>query len=79
MPRWTEQAKLRQAELIRGWKPWTRSTGAKTPEGKAISSQNARRGAERRQRELVQAEIELAAAIAKVARLTSRKAGNWPF
>jgi hypothetical protein len=29
-------------KAVRGWKPWESSTGAKTPEGKAISSQNAR-------------------------------------
>ena len=41
MPRWTPEARQRQAELIRTWQPWTRSTGAKTPEGKAASSLNA--------------------------------------
>ena len=38
---WTPKERLRQAELIRNWQPWKRSTGAKTPEGKARSSQNA--------------------------------------
>jgi hypothetical protein len=32
---------LKQSEAIRGWKPWERSTGAKTAHGKAISSKNA--------------------------------------
>lgn len=41
MPRWTPEAKMRQAELIRGWRPWEQSTGARTPEGKAASSLNA--------------------------------------
>lgn len=41
MPRWTLEARRRQAELIRTWQPWTRSTGPKTADGKAVSSQNA--------------------------------------
>jgi hypothetical protein len=41
MRQWTHEERLRQAELIRNWQPWKRSTGAKTPEGKARSSQNA--------------------------------------
>jgi hypothetical protein len=38
---WTEAQKARQRELIHTWKPWQHSTGAKTPEGKAVSSKNA--------------------------------------
>ena len=38
---WTEERKQRQRELIQSWKPWLKSTGAKTPEGKARSSKNA--------------------------------------
>lgn len=38
---WTPERKLKQAAMIRTWKPWTRSTGAKTPTGKYVSSQNA--------------------------------------
>lgn len=41
MRHWTPEERQRQAELIRKWKPWEYSTGAKTPEGKARSSQNA--------------------------------------
>ena len=37
---WTLEARARQSELIRGWQPWKDSTGARTPEGKAISAQN---------------------------------------
>ncbi|HBW86401.1 MAG TPA: hypothetical protein DEF82_06570 [Crocinitomicaceae bacterium] len=37
---WTEEERQRQRELIQRWKPWTKSTGAKTPEGKRRSSQN---------------------------------------
>jgi hypothetical protein len=42
MPRWTEQSRQRQSELIRQWEPWQHSTGPTTLEGKARSSQNAR-------------------------------------
>lgn len=38
---WTEERRKRQSELIRTWKPWEQSTGAKTDEGKAKSSLNA--------------------------------------
>jgi len=38
---WTPERRVRQSALIKNWKPWERSTGAKTPIGKARSSQNA--------------------------------------
>ena len=38
---WTPERKARQSELIRQWKPWEHSTGAKTVEGKAIVAKNA--------------------------------------
>ena len=38
---WTEERKQRQRVLIQSWKPWQKSTGAKTPEGKAKSKMNA--------------------------------------
>jgi hypothetical protein len=41
MRQWTQEERLRQAELIRSWKPWKKSTGAKTSAGKAISKMNA--------------------------------------
>jgi hypothetical protein len=37
---WTPERRARQAAKIRDWKPWTRSTGPKTPEGKARVGQN---------------------------------------
>lgn len=40
MRRWTAEERLRQAQLIRNWQPWSKSTGAITAEGKACSSQN---------------------------------------
>ena len=38
---WTPERKAKQSELIRQWKPWQHSTGAKTVEGKAIVAKNA--------------------------------------
>lgn len=53
---WSPERRQRQAELIRRWKPWLRSTGPKTPEGKALVARNAWRGGRRQQlRELSKA------------------------
>ena len=38
---WTPERRARQAQLIRNWQPWSRSTGPTTLEGKERSSQNA--------------------------------------
>jgi hypothetical protein len=41
MSQWTPERRLRQSQLIQDWKPWTKSTGAKTKDGKEISKMNA--------------------------------------
>lgn len=41
---WTPERRARQAERIRLWKPWERSTGPRTPEGKAKATRNAWKG-----------------------------------
>ena len=41
---WTEERRQRQSELIQAWQPWEQSTGPRTAEGKAKSSQNACKG-----------------------------------
>ncbi len=38
---WTPERRQAQRERIQASRPWERSTGPKTPEGKAASSQNA--------------------------------------
>ena len=41
---WTPEQRAQQAAKITQWQPWTKSTGAQTPEGKAVSAQNAYKG-----------------------------------
>lgn len=43
---WTPERKAAMSAKIQEWKPWEKSTGAKTPEGKAKVSQNAYKGGE---------------------------------
>jgi hypothetical protein len=38
---WTSERKARQAELIRSWRPWERSTGPTSAAGKAVVARNA--------------------------------------
>ncbi len=41
MRQWTLEERARQAEMIRNWKPWERSTGPKTEDGKEVCKMNA--------------------------------------
>ncbi|MGB3797597.1 MAG: hypothetical protein WA957_14995 [Alteraurantiacibacter sp.] len=41
---WTPERRAKQAEAIRRWQPWDKSTGPRTKEGKARSSRNADKG-----------------------------------
>jgi hypothetical protein len=54
---WTPERRERQAALIRSWKPWTRSSGPKTEQGKATSAMNARKHGMRSRRALDEARI----------------------
>jgi len=47
---WTPERRKRQSELIRQFHPWERSTGPRTPEGKARVAKNGYRGAGRHMR-----------------------------
>lgn len=52
---WTQEQRERQREAIQSWKPWERSSGPKTPEGKARVSRNGWKGGTRQMlRELSQ-------------------------
>lgn len=41
---WTPERRARQSELIRRWRPWSRSTGPRSESGKARASRNAWKG-----------------------------------
>lgn len=41
---WTEERRARAREVAQRVKPWLKSTGPKTPEGKAVVARNAYRG-----------------------------------
>jgi hypothetical protein len=41
---WTAERRARQSEAIRRWRPWERSTGPRTSEGKARVARNAFEG-----------------------------------
>ena len=38
---WTPEQRQRQREAIQRWKPWSKSTGPRSPKGKAAVSRNA--------------------------------------
>ena len=53
---WTLERRQRQAELIRSWRPWAKSTGPRSLEGKERVSRNAWKGGHRAElRELTKA------------------------
>ena len=58
---WTPERRARQAELIRTWQPWAKSTGPRSPEGRQRVSRNAWTGGHRAQlrelSKLVNAEV----------------------
>ena len=41
---WTSERRARQADLIRQWRPWEKSTGPRTDVGKEAVSRNAFKG-----------------------------------
>lgn len=41
---WTPERRAKQAEAIRRWQPWSKSTGPRTEAGMARSSRNADKG-----------------------------------
>lgn len=44
---WTPERRAKHAEAIKRWKPWEKSTGPKTSEGKEASKMNGWKGGER--------------------------------
>ena len=45
--RWTPERRAWQAELIRQWQPWAKSSGPRSPDGKERVSRNAWTGGHR--------------------------------
>jgi hypothetical protein len=41
---WTPERRAPQAELIRSWRPWERSTGPRSATGKALVARNPWKG-----------------------------------
>lgn len=41
---WTPERRARQSALIRTWRPWEKSTGPRTDEGKARTARNGDKG-----------------------------------
>lgn len=73
---WTVEQRAWQAAQIRQWQPWTKSTGARTVEGKAISSRNAIIGFNNRQKAIEDARKAYKSALANLLILTG-KDGKW--
>lgn len=67
MTGWTEERRHRQAQCIRDWRPWTRSTGPRTEAGKARVARNADKGKGHAKMDR-QAETELRALLAQFCR-----------
>lgn len=44
---WTPERRAKQSAAIRIWSPWSKTTGPKSPEGKAVVARNAFKGAKR--------------------------------
>lgn len=74
MPRWTPEARAKQATLIAAWQPWRASTGPRTTDGKAKASRNADKGGDAgRAMRLQRAQDELEQALSKVELLSRRQ------
>ena len=74
MPRWTPEARVKQAALIAAWQPWRASTGPRSAGGKAKVARNADQGGDAGRAERLQrAQDELAQALAKVELLSKRQ------
>lgn len=59
---WTPERRAKQAEAIRRWKPWNKSTGPRSPEGKARSSRNADRGIAAMEARILEARLRVRSA-----------------
>jgi hypothetical protein len=74
---WTPERKARQAAMIRAWKPWERSTGPVTQEGKAESSKNRQRALDAARQEIEDARKALVLAERNLERLGQKPKDNF--
>ncbi len=74
---WTDEQKARQSALIRSWKPWERSTGPVTQEGKASSAQNRQKALDAARQEIEDARKALAQAERNLERLGEKPKDNF--
>lgn len=44
---WTDAQRTAQSERIRAWRPWEKSTGPRSEEGKSVAARNAWAGGHR--------------------------------
>ncbi len=72
MTAWTEERKARQSALIRAWKPWERSTGPRTEEGKHASSKNRQKALDSARQQVADARKALTDAQNALERLGSK-------
>ncbi len=70
---WTLERRAKQAEAIRRWQPWNKSTGPRTPEGKARSSRNADKGGADFEARLFEVRERVRAALLSDAEDTARR------
>jgi hypothetical protein len=56
---WTPERRAKQAAAIRRWKPWEKSTGPNTADGKARSSRNADKGVAEFDERIMQARLKV--------------------
>lgn len=64
---WTPERRAKQAEAIRRWQPWSKSTGPRTKEGKARSSRNADRGVAEFEARILDVRLQVRTAFAATA------------
>ena len=62
---WSDEQRREQAEAVRRWQPWDKSTGPKTARGKARSCRNAYKGGVRPAMRRLSQELRCAAYVAK--------------
>lgn len=76
---WTPERRARQAEFVRQTKPWLKSTGPTTEQGKAVSSQNARmpKAIAELRRQRVEIMSEVLATFDRKRRVRSRFDDQW--